>query len=108
MNVHKKMNGRTDRDPAQAVSRDPETWKAAKDPDEIEQEIARTRAALSASLGEVERRLTLKHFAVQGIDRFRSSMAEKFDGRAVFSVLRRNLGPLGLLGIGLGWLVLHN
>jgi len=77
-----------------------------KRPDEIENDIAHTRADLSETLDALERRLAPRHLFEVGVDMLRGTMNGN-SGRITES-LSRNPVPLALIGVGLGWLLLSN
>ncbi|HEY0526203.1 MAG TPA: DUF3618 domain-containing protein [Stellaceae bacterium] len=79
---------------------------SSKRPDEIENDIAHTRADLSETLDALERRLAPRHLFEVGVDMLRGTMNGN-SGRITES-LSRNPLPLALIGVGLGWLLLSN
>jgi hypothetical protein len=87
---------------------DPATWDGSKRPDEIEKEIARTRAKMSETLDALERRLAPRHLLEKGVDMLKDTIEGKIDTRQIGDVLRDNPIPLALIGAGLGWLLFHN
>jgi ElaB/YqjD/DUF883 family membrane-anchored ribosome-binding protein len=82
----------------------PEYFDGDKPPEEIEQDIARTRADLSETLDALEHRLSPRHLLEKGVDMLRDSMNDDF-GR-IGERIRANPLPLALIGAGIGWLVL--
>jgi hypothetical protein len=87
---------------------DPETWDANKSPDEIEGEIARTRAHMSETIDALERTLAPRHLLEKGVDMLKDTMQGNINTRWVGETLRDNPIPLALIGVGLGWLLFHN
>jgi hypothetical protein len=73
-----------------------------KSPDEIEQDIARTRAQLGAVLDELEHQLAPRHLLERGVDMLKDTMSGEGGGLA--ETLRRHPVPLALLGLGVGWM----
>jgi hypothetical protein len=75
---------------------------AARRPEEIEAEIARTRAGLGDTLGAIEDRLAPRQFLEKGIEMIRNGG----DVGRIGQILKDNPIPLALIGAGLGWLML--
>lgn len=78
-----------------------------KSPDEIEEEIQRTRAEMSRTLHALERRLSPGQLVDQALGYFRGSG----EGSSEFATnlgrsIKDNPVPVTLMGIGLGWLML--
>jgi hypothetical protein len=71
-------------------------------PEEIEAEIARTRADLDDTLGAIEDRLAPRQFLEKGIEMIRNGG----DVGRIGQILKDNPIPLALIGAGLGWLML--
>jgi hypothetical protein len=98
--------------PGSASGRDPEldpaTGDGNKSPDEIESEIARTRAHMSETLDALERTLAPRHLLEKGVDMLKDTMQGNINTRWVGETLRDNPIPLALIGVGLGWLLFHN
>jgi len=93
---------------AREPSRDPASRHDGKSPAEIESDIARTRANLSETLDALERKFAPRHLMEKGVDMLRGSVRGNLDTRRVREALRANPIPLALIGVGLGWLLLHN
>lgn len=86
-----------------AAAIEPSTYDGDKAPEEIESDIARTRASLSETLDALERRLAPRHLLEKGVDMVRDSM----DGNVgrIGQVVREHPVPLALIGAGVGWLL---
>src|SRR5689334_15745088 len=87
---------------------DPAFYDAGKSPEAIEADIARTRASLTDTLDALERTLAPRHLMEKGVDMFKDAMDGNIDSAKIGEVLRDNPIPLALIGVGLGWLLLHN
>ncbi|HZS82505.1 MAG TPA: DUF3618 domain-containing protein [Stellaceae bacterium] len=83
---------------------EPELYDGNKPAEEIEQDIAHTRADLSATLDALERRLAPRQLLEKGVDMLRDSM--NGDLGRLGERIRANPLPLALIGAGIGWLVL--
>jgi hypothetical protein len=77
---------------------------SGKSPDEIEQDIAQTRAQLGAILDELEHKLAPRHLLERGVDMLKDTMSG--EGGGLGGTLRGHPVPLALLGIGVGWMVM--
>jgi hypothetical protein len=75
-----------------------------RQPQEIEAEIAATRAELDETLAALEARLAPRYLLEKGFDMMRDGMNGNM-GR-IGQALREHPIPLALIGAGLGWLVL--
>lgn len=83
---------------------DPAGYDGSKAPEEIETDIAHTRASLSETLDALERKLAPRQLLEKGVDMFRDSMNGEIG--KIGETLRDNPIPLALVGVGLGWLLL--
>jgi hypothetical protein len=114
------MNDRNDTSPPagadmrSAALRDPANWTESKPPEEIEAEVARTRARLAASLDQLERRLAPKRLLESGLDVFKGSVTRTLEpaqppspGREALPP-REGSRPLALLAIALAWLAVEH
>jgi ElaB/YqjD/DUF883 family membrane-anchored ribosome-binding protein len=90
-------------------------------PEEIQQDIERTRAGMGETLDEIEQRLSpqrLKDEAIQSVRDNTIGRAEqvvqdatdsaKGTGRSMLETIRQNPLPAALAGIGLGWLYMNS
>jgi hypothetical protein len=68
---------------------------------ELAVEIARTRDRLSRGLAVLDRDYALRHLAVRAT---RLARKAEFDGGTLREALRRDVLPLAVIGLGLGWL----
>lgn len=73
-------------------------------PEEIQAEIARTRAEMDGTLSAIEHRLTPGQLVDQGLDYMRNSGANEFVSNLGGSV-KQNPLPVALVGVGLAWLM---
>ena len=69
---------------------------------EIAAEIERTRVRLSHTLAALDREYAVRHLVVRAVRAVEG--AEPGAGQAVAG-LRRNVVPLSLIGLGIGWLL---
>src|SRR6266446_9378308 len=77
---------------------------SGKSPDEIEHDIAQTRAQLGEILDELEHKLAPRHLLERGVDMLKDTMSG--DGGGLGETLRNHPVPLALVGIGVGWMVM--
>jgi hypothetical protein len=63
--------------------------------------IARSRARLSRDLARLDRDYAVRPLAMRAI---RLAQHSEIDGKHLGEALRRDAGPLALLGLGLGWI----
>jgi hypothetical protein len=75
-----------------------------RSPQEIEQEIARTRGDMDATLSALEQRLTPGQLVDQGLDYLKRSGPKEFVSNLGDSA-KQNPLPVALVGIGLAWLM---
>lgn len=75
-----------------------------RSPEEIEQEIARTRGDMDATLSALEQRLTPGQLVDQGLDYLKRSGPKEFVTNLGDSA-KQNPLPVALVGIGLAWLM---
>jgi ElaB/YqjD/DUF883 family membrane-anchored ribosome-binding protein len=73
-------------------------------PEEIQAEIARTRAEMDGTLYAIEQRLTPGQLMDQGIDYLRHSGANEFVSN-LGGAVKQNPVPVALMGIGLAWMM---
>jgi Protein of unknown function (DUF3618) len=88
--------------PAARVAEDRSTYDGNKPLDDIEEDIARTRVRLSATIEELERELAPRRIVEKGAEMFRSSLEPgpgPFREQAWAYAI-----PLALILSGLGWL----
>ena len=83
---------------------DAEYDAAGKSPQEIEHDIANTRAELGELLDEIERKLAPRQLLERGMDMLKDTMSG--DATGLGETLRQNPLPLALIGIGVGWMLL--
>jgi hypothetical protein len=95
-----------------AGSREPANWTRSKSPDEIEQEIARTRARLAAAVDRLGRRLAPRRLLESGLDAVKGSFARRAEPELESSSAerqrapsRRGNRPLALFAVAGAWLV---
>ncbi len=94
-------NGRS-QDPDRAYA---STAPEGRDPDEIQEDIARTRAELDSTLSALERRLSPDYVIDRATEYLRGDGGrEMLD--TMTAVARRNPVPTALLGVSLAWLML--
>lgn len=74
-------------------------------PEEIEEDIARTRTRIDSTLKAIESRFTPGQVLDQGLDYLRHSGANEFASNLGTSV-KQNPLPVSLLSVGLAWLML--
>jgi Protein of unknown function (DUF3618) len=77
---------------------------AGKSPQEIEQDIAGTRAELGELLDEIERKLAPRQLLERGMDMLKDTVSGNATGLG--NTLRQHPLPLTLIGIGVGWMLL--
>lgn len=77
---------------------------AGKSPQEIERDIADTRAELGELLDEIERKLAPRQLLEGGMDMLKDTMTGNATGLG--ETLRQNPVPLALIGVGVGWMLL--
>jgi Protein of unknown function (DUF3618) len=77
---------------------------AGKSPQQIEHDIADTRAELGELLDEIERKLAPRQLLERGMDMLKDTMSG--DATGLGETLRQNPVPLALIGIGVGWMLL--
>jgi len=75
-----------------------------RNPDEILDEMARTRAEMDGTLTAIEQRLSPGQLFDQGLDYLRSSGGAQFFSNLGDSA-KQNPMPVALVGIGLAWLM---
>ncbi|HEV2550207.1 MAG TPA: DUF3618 domain-containing protein [Stellaceae bacterium] len=80
-------------------TRDADYDGAGKSPQEIEHDIADTRAELGELLDEIERRLAPRQLLERGMNMLK-------DATGLGETIRRNPVPLALIGVGVGWMLL--
>jgi Protein of unknown function (DUF3618) len=85
-------------------TRDASYHAAGKSPQEIEHDIAATRAELGELLDEIERKLAPRQLLERGMDMLKDTMSG--DATGLGETLRRNPVPLALIGLGVGWMLL--
>jgi hypothetical protein len=77
---------------------------SGKSPQQIEQDIARTRSELGQLLDEIEHKLAPRQLLERGMDMLKDTMSG--DATGVAQALRQHPVPLALIGIGVGWMLL--
>jgi hypothetical protein len=77
---------------------------SGKSPDEIERDIAETRADLGDILDALERKLAPRQLLERGIDMVKDTMSG--EGNGISELLRNNPVPLALIGLGVGWMLM--
>jgi Protein of unknown function (DUF3618) len=76
---------------------------AGKSPEQIEADLAKTRAGIGEILDAIERRLAPRHLLGKGIDMVKDTMSR--DDGGLGDMLRSHPVPLALIGMGVGWLL---
>jgi hypothetical protein len=76
---------------------------AGKSPEQIEADLAKTRAGIGEILDAIERRLAPRHLLGKGIDMVKDTMSR--DDGGIGDMLRSHPVPLALIGMGVGWLL---
>ena len=76
-----------------------------KRPEEIESELAQTRAQVSSTIDAIQTKLTPGQLMDQAVDYWRSSLPADF-GTNLSNSVRQNPVPVTLIGIGLAWLMM--
>jgi Protein of unknown function (DUF3618) len=79
---------------------------AGKSPEQIESDIAETRAGLGEILDAIERQLAPRHLLERGIDMVKDTMSGEPGGLG--ETLRSHPVPLALIGMGVGWLLISS
>jgi gas vesicle protein len=74
-----------------------------KSPEQIEADLAKTRAGIGEILDAIERRLAPRHLLGKGIDMVKDTMSR--DDGGLGDMLRSHPVPLALIGMGVGWLL---
>jgi gas vesicle protein len=74
-----------------------------KSPEQIEADLAKTRAGIGEILDAIERRLAPRHLLGKGIDMVKDTMSR--DDGGLGDMLRSHPLPLALIGMGVGWLL---
>ena len=74
-----------------------------KSPEQIEADLAKTRAGIGEILDAIERRLAPRHLLGKGIDMVKDTMSR--DDGGFGDMLRNHPVPLALIGMGVGWLL---
>jgi uncharacterized protein DUF3618 len=77
---------------------------AGKSTQEIEHDIADTRAELGELLDEIERKLAPRQLLERGMDMLKDKMSG--DASGLGETLRQHPVPLALIGVGIGWMLL--
>jgi hypothetical protein len=88
--------------PVRAAGSDRGPYNGDKRPNEIEEDIARTRGRLSATIEALERELAPRHVIENGAEALRHSL-ELRSGRSQDQVWGYAI-PLAFIATGLGWL----
>jgi len=79
---------------------------AGKSPEQIESDIAETRAGLGEILDAIERQLAPRHLLERGLDMVKDTMSG--DAGGLGETLRSHPLPLALIGMGIGWFVISS
>jgi hypothetical protein len=74
-----------------------------KSPEQIEADLAKTRAGIGEILDAIERRIAPRHLLGKGIDMVKDTMSREDGGFG--DMLRSHPVPLALIGMGVGWLL---
>lgn len=79
---------------------------AGKSPEQIESDIAETRAGLGEILDAIERQIAPRHLLERGLDMVKDTMSG--DGGGLGETLRSHPVPLALIGMGIGWFLISS
>lgn len=85
------------------------TWRdrpVHKDSDEIRADIERTRVRLDHTIDQLQDRLSPSQYIRAACDALRSSTADSTTAQAV-EMLRRNVVPIALVGLGIIWFAVN-
>jgi uncharacterized protein YjbJ (UPF0337 family) len=77
-----------------------------KSPEQIEADLAKTRAGIGEILDAIERRIAPRHLLERGIDMVKDTMSGENDSFG--DTLRSHPVPLALIGMGVGWLLMSS
>lgn len=80
-------------------------YEDKRSPEEIERDLAQTRAEVSSTIDAIQQKLTPGQLMDQAIDYWRSSAPADFGSNLSQSV-RQNPLPVTLIGVGIAWLMM--